>query len=344
MGGRRLCTMMVAIGACSLTGDAPRAMALTDGQPARLNRACRFHQAHREEASPPIRVELVRPRDGEIFTRYDMPVIAEYRIIGGESFALTTIIQIRGDVYKRASSTERAVAVDFGNFSVGEYHIEIGVLDANNNPVGVEADGFFHVHYEHLNLQPAALQHRPSGDRRPSPLPAVDGLLNARFGDELIADSPWHNSHGARQGHLGAGLLYYTLAYTHRAQTAVCIGSGGGFVTSRPSPHAVASQLLGTQWRYSAVLGHLGAGVATAAAGAVSDAPSTARSRRMFQRELSHDPRALHRADVTRRLGAWHARHPCTLCDCCALHRCSMRTVATITTASSMSASRFGCL
>ena len=35
-------------------------------------------------------------------------------------------------------------------------------------------------------------------------------------------------------GHLGAGLLYYTLAYTHRAQTAVCIGSGGGFVIPRP--------------------------------------------------------------------------------------------------------------
>ncbi len=37
-------------------------------------------------------------------------------------------------------------------------------------------------------------------------------------------------SHGAFGDHLGAGILYYALAQMVRAQVAVCIGSGGGFV------------------------------------------------------------------------------------------------------------------
>lgn len=40
------------------------------------------------------------------------------------------------------------------------------------------------------------------------------------------------SSHGAFEGHLGAGLLYYSLGALVRSQVSVCIGSGGGFVPS----------------------------------------------------------------------------------------------------------------
>ena len=49
---------------------------------------------------------------------------------------------------------------------------------------------------------------------------------------EILKDAPWADSHGAdpAAGFLGAGLLYYSLAYMLRAKMCVCIGSGGGFV------------------------------------------------------------------------------------------------------------------
>lgn len=59
------------------------------------------------------------------------------------------------------------------------------------------------------------------------------GLLNTDFiTASLLKDASWADSHGAdpATGFLGAGLLYYTLAYMQRAQLCVCIGSGGGFV------------------------------------------------------------------------------------------------------------------
>jgi hypothetical protein len=48
----------------------------------------------------------------------------------------------------------------------------------------------------------------------------------------LLKDAPWAGTHGADPdaGFLGAGLLYYTMAYILRAKLCVCIGSGGGFV------------------------------------------------------------------------------------------------------------------
>ena len=49
----------------------------------------------------------------------------------------------------------------------------------------------------------------------------------------LLRDAPWCTSHGAQtqDGFLGAGLLYYTITYMLKARFAVCLGSGGGFVS-----------------------------------------------------------------------------------------------------------------
>jgi hypothetical protein len=62
---------------------------------------------------------------------------------------------------------------------------------------------------------------------------SVDTLLNKPFiRSHLTADDPWCFSHGSGNGadDLGAGVLYYALAYSLRARTCVCLGSGGGFV------------------------------------------------------------------------------------------------------------------
>jgi hypothetical protein len=58
-------------------------------------------------------------------------------------------------------------------------------------------------------------------------------LLDPEFITSYItADDPWCVSHGSAEDStdLGAGILYYALAYAHRAKTCVCLGSGGGFV------------------------------------------------------------------------------------------------------------------
>ena len=48
----------------------------------------------------------------------------------------------------------------------------------------------------------------------------------------ITADDPWCSSHGAENGgtFLGAGILYYALAYALAPSICVCLGSGGGFV------------------------------------------------------------------------------------------------------------------
>lgn len=59
------------------------------------------------------------------------------------------------------------------------------------------------------------------------------GLLDKRFIQSMVtAEDPWCKSHGAAgdSEQLGAGILYYGLAYALRAKTCVCLGSGGGFV------------------------------------------------------------------------------------------------------------------
>ncbi len=47
-----------------------------------------------------------------------------------------------------------------------------------------------------------------------------------------MGDDPWTVTHGAEPeaSELGAGILYYSLAYALRATVCVCLGSGGGFV------------------------------------------------------------------------------------------------------------------
>src|SRR5207245_391775 len=97
-------------------------------------------------------------------------------------------------------------------------------------------------------------QHEPQVDRRRVLAPAAGGggsraarqrlgsvrrggrmnggslLDRALIADLLTREAPWRGRHGAEETYVGAGLLYYTLTYTLRAEVAVCLGSGGGFV------------------------------------------------------------------------------------------------------------------
>jgi hypothetical protein len=56
-------------------------------------------------------------------------------------------------------------------------------------------------------------------------------LLNTQCIEEVLTfQAKWANSHNAAGNYLGVGLFYYTLVYMAKAQTCVCLGSGGGFV------------------------------------------------------------------------------------------------------------------
>ena len=58
-----------------------------------------------------------------------------------------------------------------------------------------------------------------------------DGLIDPGFVRSVLThEAPWCGSHGAEDGYLGMGLLYYALTYLQKARLAVCLGSGGGFV------------------------------------------------------------------------------------------------------------------
>jgi len=61
----------------------------------------------------------------------------------------------------------------------------------------------------------------------------AESLVNKEFVRRVITGpDPWCGSHGSSQGSdvLGAGMIYYALAYSMQACTCVCLGSGGGFV------------------------------------------------------------------------------------------------------------------
>lgn len=58
-------------------------------------------------------------------------------------------------------------------------------------------------------------------------------LINREFiKSTLTSSDPWCRGHGSAEGteELGAGMLYYSLAYSFKSLTCVCLGSGGGFV------------------------------------------------------------------------------------------------------------------
>lgn len=56
-------------------------------------------------------------------------------------------------------------------------------------------------------------------------------MLNHDFINSfLLNDAAYSPSHGAINGYLGTGILYYGLVYSLKAKTAVCLGSGDGFV------------------------------------------------------------------------------------------------------------------
>jgi len=48
--------------------------------------------------------------------------------------------------------------------------------------------------------------------------------------EKLSEDDKFLPSHGAKDGFLGGGMLYYALAYMSRSSCSICLGSGGGFV------------------------------------------------------------------------------------------------------------------
>lgn len=56
-------------------------------------------------------------------------------------------------------------------------------------------------------------------------------LLNQKYIEQVLTkDAPYRDGHGADDKFLGLGMLYYTLTHIFKAQIAVCLGSGGGFV------------------------------------------------------------------------------------------------------------------
>jgi len=46
----------------------------------------------------------------------------------------------------------------------------------------------------------------------------------------MTYDAPYYKGHGAENGYLGFGMVYYAIAYMLKARMCVCLGSGGGFV------------------------------------------------------------------------------------------------------------------
>jgi len=55
-------------------------------------------------------------------------------------------------------------------------------------------------------------------------------LFNQKTIDTILRDEKFHRSHSAAAGYLGAGAVYYAMAYSLKAKVAVCLGSGSGFV------------------------------------------------------------------------------------------------------------------
>lgn len=48
--------------------------------------------------------------------------------------------------------------------------------------------------------------------------------------ENIIYSSQWSESHGSEGSHLGMGAIYFSLPYSLKASSIVCLGSGAGFV------------------------------------------------------------------------------------------------------------------
>ena len=60
---------------------------------------------------------------------------------------------------------------------------------------------------------------------------ASEGLINTPYITKyLTSQCGWAKLHGASEDELGAGMLYYGIAYSMQAKLCVCLGSGDGFV------------------------------------------------------------------------------------------------------------------
>ncbi len=57
------------------------------------------------------------------------------------------------------------------------------------------------------------------------------GLLNEQFiTDFITAEEKFHTSHSALGSFLGGGIVCYAFPYMIKAKTAICLGSGSGFI------------------------------------------------------------------------------------------------------------------
>jgi hypothetical protein len=78
--------------------------------------------------------------------------------------------------------------------------------------------------------------------------------------DDIIKNSKWSESHGAIGNHAGMGMFYFSLPYSLRASSIVCLGSGAGFVpklTVEAQRHLIKEGLL-SQYNVSLIDANIG--------------------------------------------------------------------------------------
>jgi hypothetical protein len=99
-------------------------------------------------------------------------------------------------------------------------------------PLG--ADGTRKHGYHRVNAWGETTLRFPGGHREYEVrVMSNETLINREFiTRRMTTDDPWCSSHGSASGSedLGAGMIYYALAYSLKARVCVCLGSGGGFV------------------------------------------------------------------------------------------------------------------
>lgn len=115
----------------------------------------------------------------------------------------------------------------------GPYSVEFIVCDGQGKPLPTGGEPV-RVRFSIQAAPSASVQGAPQSVAPPTPVTSAPSSRTALFDPETVrrdfARMIFADSHGAFEGFLGAGALYYGLAHAVRAQVAVCIGSGGGFV------------------------------------------------------------------------------------------------------------------